>query len=75
MIQYLEYIGSIKTIIKYASYFIEIHSSLFDVEHPHFFTVKIKDESETPLTFLGSIVRFVVFLCVAEGAQRINFTN
>lgn len=71
MISLIKYIGGAKTFIKYASYFVEIQSSILDKSHPSILNVGLKEIPETPLTFFGSIFRFAIFILIASIVQRV----
>ncbi len=71
MISLIKYIGVAKTFIKYASYFVDIQSYIMDKSHSSILSVGLKEAPETPLTFFGSIFRFLVFISITEIAQRV----
>jgi hypothetical protein len=75
MISYIEYLGIFKTMIKYAGYFVEINSFLLDTKHESLLSLCFKEVPDTPPTFIGSVIRFMLFIFIAEMSQRFTFKS
>lgn len=75
MITCLEYVAVTKTVMKYASYFFEVHSSFISPHHGSLFSFHILPEPDVPLTFYGSVFRFIIFVVIVQVAKRFPFNS
>jgi hypothetical protein len=76
MMSSLEYVAITKTLLKYASYYVEIESRLFFPEqHKSILSFQYKEEPDVPLTFYGSVFRFMIIVGIIEAAKRFNFNS
>jgi hypothetical protein len=75
MMSSLEYLSITKTLVKYASYYVDIESSLIFTEHQTLLAIHYKEEPDIPLTFYGSVFRFMIIVAIIEAAKRFPFTS
>jgi hypothetical protein len=75
MITCLEYVAVTKTVLKYASYYVEVHSSFISMHHESLLSLHIFPEPDVPLTFYGSVIRFLIFVVIIEAAKRFPFNS
>jgi hypothetical protein len=75
MITCLEYVAVTKTVLKYASYYVEVHSSFISPHHESVLSLHIFPEPDVPLTFYGSVIRFLIFVVIIEATKRFPFNS
>lgn len=73
MISYMQYVGIMKSFVKYSNCFVELNSSLIDNNYKSFLSVFIKETPDLNESIFGSISWFILFIIISELFQRITF--